>query len=248
MEDVIRVDCFTESIIHKVSTIYVKEPLIHSPEDFITGQTWGSKILITSDILASPLLLINWSWIVQHPEALDWNVVISILQHLKAPRLFVIASNVTLPARMIQTLVSRGLESIDTSVIIYRSIYSPEQPISSHICFLPPVSDTQLQTRIMSITHTLMVSAVGATAGSAINMEPVVKVYQELVQKNMWMAIQLTPSTAGVISDFFKRTPTIPTLHWFQPGATLDEINIIDKFKQISKTLAGFFASLAIVS
>lgn len=245
MEDVIRVDCFTDSIVHKVSTIYVKEPLVHPPEDYILGQTWGSKIFITADLLSSPLAFINWSWIIQKPDIIDWNLIISILQHLKSPRLLVIASNIVLPSKMISTLASRGLESLDTSVIIYRSLYSPEQPISTHVCFLPPTNDPQLQTRIMAITHSIMVNAVGTTTG--INMEPVIKVYQELVQKNMWMAIQLTYPSTGIISDFFKRTPTLPTLHWFQPGSSFDETNFIEKFKQISKTLTGFFASLAAI-
>lgn len=227
MEDVIRIDCFSDSLKHRVSTIYVKEPCTNLPDDFIQLDK-GTRILITNDTWSSSLSMGSpWTIILQKPEAVEWSLLLSMIVHLRAPRLLVVDLGVALPLRFLSTLVSRGLESIDTTIMLYRSLSSPEHPVCSHVCFLPPVLDAPSQGRIISITTALW--NVTSNTSTPTTAEQIAKVYQELGPKGMWMVLQMT---------------SIPSLHWYQPGAQ-DDAEFLTRFKNLSKTLAGLFAAIS---
>jgi len=233
MEDIINVDCFSDKTIpHRVIAIYVKEPIALLPEELVDLSGWGTRIFITAGYLGSSLAFSPWTWVIQKPDTTDWSVLLSILPHLKAPRLIAIDSNIPLPPRFIQTLATKGLDALDCTVFLYRSLLSAEQPVFAHICLLPPDMGI-FRSRIIQIAQALWTKAVGN--GQA---ESVAKVYQELADKGMWLAVQLVPETVGI----FQRS--MPSLFWFQSGGNDDDMTVISRFRNISKGLSGLFTAL----
>lgn len=223
MEDVLRIDCFSDTLKHRVSTIYVKELSTNSPADFIVHER-GSRILVCNE--TSPLAIgSEWTLIFQKPEATEWSLLLSMLTHLRAPRLLVVDTGVVLPPRLLSTLVSRGLAAIDTTVLLYRALDSLEQPVCSHVCFLPPVADSLTASRIVSIATALW--NIGNGSG-ATTSEQIAKVYQELGPKGMWMVLQIA---------------SVPSMHWYQPGAR-DEEDFMLRFKSLSRTLGALFSAI----
>lgn len=227
MEDVIRIDCFNDSLKHRVSTIYIKETCINSPDEFVSIDK-GTRILITNDTWSSSLSIgSQWTIILQKPETNEWSLLLSMIIHLKAPRLLVVDLGVVLPQRFLATIVSRGLENIDTTILLYRSLASPEHPVCSHNCFLPPAADMASHGRIVSIATALWNASSGGSLPTTT--EQITKVYQELGPKGMWMVLQMSST---------------PSLHWYQPGDQ-DDAEFLIRFKNLSKTLAGLFSAIS---